>query len=335
MSDILFKLMSVMGVASVPTVGTGTGFSANPETTYGTADYTITTFPSTGAGINGNTDTIVAVDLTLSATNDGVLFDLGGAGGHGMSAGFENGNLRARAFSASGTDWNTNANAAYVEIDLSNCQYTDVDTTYYFVADFSAGTLEVYAQAGGPTSGNEIFLLGSDTAGASYSATYGSNGKGYGQVNSSIADLGTNYEVNFNGTIDEIRIWTEDATLDSSGFPELPASDVTPDALNWNTISTAGSSGSTNTQTISGINTTITLRVTYNRDDEAYTLVTYVNGSSVGGATAPSNYTFTVNNGDTVYFFASGGQTDNSSATVTNVSDSDAVLDTFGIDLQN
>jgi hypothetical protein len=150
-----------------------------------------------------------------------------------------------------------------------------------------------------------------------------------------VADLGTNYEVNFNGTIDEIRIWTEDATLDSSGFPELPASDVTPDALNWNTISTAGSSGSTNTQTISGINTTITLRVTYNRDDEAYTLVTYVNGSSVGGATAPSNYTFTVNNGDTVYFFASGGQTDNSSATVTNVSDSDAVLDTFGIDLQN
>lgn len=339
MSNILFKLMSAMSTASVQTVGTGTGFSANPETTYGTADYTITTFPSTGAGVNGNTDTIVAVDLTLSATNDGVLFDLGGAGGHGMSAGFENGNLRARAFSASGTDWNTNANAAYVEIDLSNCQYTDVDTTYYFVADFSAGTLEVYAQAGGPTSGNEIFLLGSDTAGASYTSTYGSNGKGYGQVNDTMADLGTNYEVNFNGTIDEIRVWTEDATLDASGFPEAPAADVTPSNTSWwNNINNAGgTNGTTNTVTIAGINTTITLQISFNEGVDGGICSIVVNSTPVTAASYTdvnsAATTFDVSNGDTVYFSVStvGGNTSDATATVINTSDGNAVLDTFTI----
>lgn len=437
MSNILFKLMAATSVASVPTVGTGTGFTANAETIYGTADYTITTFPSTGTGVGNNTDTIVAVDLTLSATDDGVLFDLGGAGGHGMSAGFENGNLRARAFSASGDDWNNNVNAAFVEIDLSNCQYTDVDTTYYFVADFSAGTLEVYAQAGGPTSNNEIFLLGSDTAGASYSSTYGGDGKGYGQVNGSIGDLGTNYEVNFNGTIDEIRIWTEDATLDASGFPEV-STDTTPDAFTftdqtnvpvsttrtsntitvsglgaaatvtvsggeysknsgaytsasttavnndtfsvrhtssasnstsvnttltiggvsdtftstteaaaadvtpsntswWNNINNPdGTSGTTNTVTIAGINTTITLQISFSEGADGGFCSIVVNSSPVASAsytdTNSAATTFDVGNGDTVYFSVSAlAGTSDATATVINTSDGNATLDTFTI----
>jgi hypothetical protein len=439
MSDILLKLMAAMSVASVPIVGTGTGFTDNAETIYGTPDYTITTFPSTGGGVNGTTDTIVAVDLTLAATDDGILFDLGGNGGAGFSAGFENGNLRVRAFSASGDDWGSNTASAQVEIDLSNSQFTGADTTYYFVADFSAGTLEVYAQVGGPTSNNEIYLLGSDTA-TGFSNTYGSNDKGYGQVNSSAADLGTNYEVNFNGTIDEIRIWTEDATLDSSGFPELPsdttpnpftftdvtnvavsttqtsntitvsgmdtgasatvtvtggtysknsgaytsasgtaqnndtfnvrhtssasnstatnttltiggisdtytstteaaATDVTPSNTSWwnNIDNENDTNGITNTVTIAGINTTITLEISFNEDADGGFCSIVVNSSPVASAfytdANSAATTFTVGNGDTVYFSVStvGGDTSDATATVRNTSDSNTVLDTFTI----
>lgn len=115
-----------------------------------------------------------------------------------------------------------------------------------------------------------------------------------------------------------------------------PPSDFTPDAVNWNNLSTGGSSATTNTQTISGIDTTITLEVNFNEDRDNYTLEAFVNGSSADGPTSsPGTLTFSVSNGDTVYFTASGGETRDSSATVINTSDGNATLDTFGIDLNN
>ena len=115
-----------------------------------------------------------------------------------------------------------------------------------------------------------------------------------------------------------------------------PPPDVTPDAVNWNNLSTGGSNATTNTQTISGINQSITLRATFTENRDNYTLQAIVNGSLIGSpVNSPDNFTFTVANGDTVAFRASGGETRNSVATITNTSDGDAVLDTFNIDLNN
>lgn len=189
---------------------------------------------------------------------------------------------------------------------------------------------------------NTITLSGMDAgATASVSVTGGTYSKNSGAYTSSAgtAQDGDTFSVRHTSSASNSTSVNTTLTVDTisdtfTSTTEAAATDVTPNAVNWNDISTAASSGQTNTQTISGINTTITLRVTYTRDDEAYTLVTYVNGTSVGGAQAPNNYTFTVSNGDTVYFFAVGGRTRNSSASVSNVSDSNAALDSFGISLE-
>jgi len=112
--------------------------------------------------------------------------------------------------------------------------------------------------------------------------------------------------------------------------------DFTPDAVNWNNLVTAAGNATTNIQTITGINVTITLEATFTRDRNNYTLQAIVNGSAVGSAvSSPGSFTFTVVSGDTVQFRAIGGDTRDSSATVTNSSDGNAVLDTFAITLNN
>ena len=190
----------------------------NYEEAYGTPNYTITTFPSTDTGVTGSYDVIVAVDANIASTDDGVLFDLGGDAGAGMAAGVNNGTLRARAFDTSGDSaFSSGAGQAHVEVDISS--YTGADATYYFVVDQSTYTLTVYVQEGGAGSASSLVQLGTDTADGSTTTVYGSNDKGYGQLwGFGIADLGAAYEVAFTGTIDEIRIWTEDAALDVSGF---------------------------------------------------------------------------------------------------------------------
>lgn len=190
----------------------------NYESAYGTPDYTVTTFPSTGAGVSsGTADVLVAVDANIASTDDGVLFEFGGGGGSGMAAGVNNGTLRARAFDSTGNSaFSIGAGQAHVEADISS--YTGADATYYFVVDQSTYTLTVYVQAGGVGSTSTIVQLGTDSADGSTTSAYGTNPKGYGTNNSGIADLGSAYEVTFNGTIDEIRIWAEDGTLDVSGF---------------------------------------------------------------------------------------------------------------------
>ena len=193
------------------------GTTYNYESTYGTPDYTITTFTSTGTGVTGSTDVIVAVDANIAGTDDGVLFEFGGSGGSGFSAGVNNGTLRARAFGSTG-DAAFGAFEGHASVEVSISAYTGSTATYYFVVDQSTYTLTVYVQPGGVDSTSQIVQLGTDTADGSTTDVYGTNPKGYGRNNSGIADLGVSYEVNFNGTLDEIRVWTEDATLDVSGF---------------------------------------------------------------------------------------------------------------------
>lgn len=187
------------------------------EADYGTPDYTITTIPSTGAAVAGNDDVIVAVDANITSTDDGVLFEFGGSAGAGMSAGINNGTLRARAFGSAG-DAAFGAFEGHASVEVSISAYTGSTATYYFVVDQSTYTLTVYVQEGGKGSSSKIVQLGTDSANGTTTTVYGTNQKGYGQVGDQIADLGAAYEVSFTGTIDEIRVWTEDSNLDASGF---------------------------------------------------------------------------------------------------------------------
>lgn len=121
-------------------------------------------------------------------------------------------------------------------------------------------------------------------------------------------------------------------------------SDVTPNAVNWIDIPYDGIIGffQYTERQITGINQTITLRVTNtSSSDGIYYLVSstqgvIVNGDesiladpgSLGMSYLPHNSTFTVSNNQYVTFGGSSNTT-NFTNTVTNVSDGDAVLDTF------
>ena len=116
---------------------------------------------------------------------------------------------------------------------------------------------------------------------------------------------------------------------------EAPAADVTPNALNWNNIMTANSNANTNSQTVTGINAAITLRVDFDEDRDNYTLQANVNGTLVGNAvSSPGNFSFSVSNNDVVYFRAVGGETRDSTADVTNTSDGGATIDSFMISME-
>lgn len=127
-------------------------------------------------------------------------------------------------------------------------------------------------------------------------------------------------------------------TISDGGGPVL---DVTPNAINWADVGYSDLSGEFffSERRVLGINTAITLRVTYTGSG-LYRLVTATAGQIVIGdgvsgedpvalgmtATA-SNATFSVSSGQYVTF----GSTSNTNFTVTvvNTSDGNAVLDTF------
>jgi len=192
----------------------------NYEADFGTPDYTITSFPSTGTGVgNGSNDALIAIDATIGSAN-GLLMEAGGTG-DGLSIGVDDGTLRVRGYDGS-TAWTSidDTLTAYLEIDIS--AYTGTFCTYYFAFDTSnSRQLKAYVQVGGKGSANELVSLGTNSAASSADSLWGSAGKGYGQVNGTAADLGTNYMVNYTGTINEIRYWAEDAALDVSTFGTL------------------------------------------------------------------------------------------------------------------
>ena len=122
--------------------------------------------------------------------------------------------------------------------------------------------------------------------------------------------------------------------------------DVTPNSVNWIDVFYNGLSGSwfCSERQITGINTTITLKVTSSTSDGLYVFVSSTAGVIVSGddstGSDPSflgmtlldpNDTFTVSNNQYVTFTASGSNF-NSLITVVNQSDGDAVLDTFNSD---
>jgi len=216
------KSISYNMSAELYSVSCGAVFSygLDYEADFGTPDYTITTFPSTGAGVNSNNyDALIAIDATIGSAN-GLLMEAGGTG-DGLAIGVDDDVLRVRGYDGSTAFTSiVDANTAYLEIDIS--AYTGTFCTYYFAFDGSnSRQLKAYVQVGGRGSANELVSLGTNSAASSSDSLYGGSGKGYGQVNINTAYLGTNYIANYTGTIDEIRYWAEDAALDVSTFGTL------------------------------------------------------------------------------------------------------------------
>ena len=111
--------------------------------------------------------------------------------------------------------------------------------------------------------------------------------------------------------------------------------DVTPNAVNWANVSGEYSNVTTSMLQITGITTSITLKVSFTgtQQNQKYSVQS---SASFGTGTAIANDgTFTVSNNQYVGFRADcGGSctgTKVSTWTITNVSDGNAVLDTFTI----
>lgn len=188
------------------------------ETAFGTPYATVTTFPSkpTARVDNNNNDALVAIDANISSTDDGILVDLGGTG-KGVSIGVSNGNLRVRGYTGSGS-WSAinDATVAYLEIDISS--YTGTFCTYYFAFDNSIKQLKAYIQVQGTGSTYDLVSLGTNSAPTATVGVFGNGEKGYGTINVDTPDIEAAYKVNFNGTIDEVRLWAHDSGLDVSTF---------------------------------------------------------------------------------------------------------------------
>ena len=108
------------------------------------------------------------------------------------------------------------------------------------------------------------------------------------------------------------------------------AVDVTPNAVNWTDVAAPG--GSTNTVTITGINTAINLSISFTGYGVGAFNV-YKNDSETSLANEGSPFTLSVSNNDQIYFYAGGASVASISVTVTNTSDGDTVLDTFTINV--
>lgn len=191
----------------------------NYEYDFGQPDLTVTSaFPrSISDSTSASGDILVAIDATISSTDDGILFELGGSAGNGFAAGVSNGTLRVRAGPATNDDNFGDAGHLHVETSISS--YVGSYTTYYFAVDISANSLKVWAQPGGRYSTSQKVLLGSDTN-ATLTLVYGTAPKGIAGAEGAVADLGTAYEVNFNGSTSEFRfsLYGQNTTIDVSSF---------------------------------------------------------------------------------------------------------------------
>jgi hypothetical protein len=101
--------------------------------------------------------------------------------------------------------------------------------------------------------------------------------------------------------------------------------------VNWNDVAAPG--GSTNTVTITGINTAINLSISFTGYPGVGGFNVYKNDSETSLANEGSPFTLSVSNNDQIYFYAGGASVASISVTVTNTSDGDTVLDTFTINV--
>lgn len=117
--------------------------------------------------------------------------------------------------------------------------------------------------------------------------------------------------------------------------------DATPDAINFSDISDTGFTASvgTNIVAVTGIDTTITLRLTLSVSMAGTRTVSiYRNGAFVSQGSSGTTVDVAVTNGQTLqYLFtnALNNTTWSGTATLSNLSDAGATLDTFAFTLQD
>lgn len=125
------------------------------------------------------------------------------------------------------------------------------------------------------------------------------------------------------------------------GFGVGGGPDATPDAIDFTDIADAGvtASAATNVVAVTGIGGAITLRLTLSSDMTDLKVVhCYVDGLAVAEGTAGTTIDVTVTNNRTLQFIFTNAD-DNTiwsgTATLTNLSDAGATLDTFAYSLQD
>lgn len=117
--------------------------------------------------------------------------------------------------------------------------------------------------------------------------------------------------------------------------------DATPDAIDFNDIADSGltASAATNVVIITGIDTTITLRLTLTAAMSASrTVAIYRSSAFVASGNSGTTIDVAMMNGQTLQYHFTNSQnlsTWSGTATVSNLSDSGATLDTFAYELQD
>jgi hypothetical protein len=181
--------------------------------------YTVTDIPSTGAGVSDDetSDFLVAIDIdNFDNTDTGILYEIGG-GGNGIAIGMVSGELRVN-FADGGDTYDGVSNTGVdIERDVASTtmdNFNGIPITLYVGLDRSTGNLRIGLQSNLRGSGNQFTSLVNITVTVPTGILQGGNAPGYGQVGSTVADIGTS--ANYAGTITEIRAWNNESTLDVS-----------------------------------------------------------------------------------------------------------------------
>jgi len=124
------------------------------------------------------------------------------------------------------------------------------------------------------------------------------------------------------------------ACISKNVEPPIPL-DTTPDAVNWPSVTTGDVYASTASQTITGIETDITINIFVTGGNygagEGFGVITSATkvGSGEPWQSGGVNYTFSANDTLSFEYYVFTGVEKTRTVTVTNASDGDTVLDTF------
>ena len=188
---------------------------------------------------------------------------------------------------------------------------------------------------------NTITVAGMDTgASAAVTVTGGTYSKNSGTYTSAsgTAQNGDTFSVRHTSSASNSTATNTTLTIggvsDTYTSTTAASADVTPNAVNWGNISNPNDLAGSTSATISGINTTITLNISFNEQRDGGFCSIVVGGTvqtSTSFTDANNGSTnFTVSNNQTVQFNLSATTgTAEGTATIRNVSDSNATLDTF------
>ena len=347
MSDILFKLMAVSGKVPISGNNPPTAISLNPTSSTSLSP----TYSVTATASGGTADArFIRLGTSGGYSNNGAAFTVS----RGTTATFQAYNSLN---SVAGTIYSQSFSipylgSEYADSSLTASSQTVASTVGSGTISFTDGNVSNYYQLVRNTS-NSWPLATSTISTADNTTPYQATAATGGMTNPSFTGLsegnglwpaaGDTYyyrlrirlrgDYGGQGTQAD-NIWASPTI--SVARASAPATDVTPNALNWGNILTGNSSANTNSQTVTGINTAITLRVDFDEDRDNYTLQANVNGTLVGNAvSSPGNFSFSVSNNDVVYFRAVGGETRDSTADVTNTSDGGATIDSFAVTLED